>query len=100
MSAESLHVDTSALAAAGQFADRMADQLADRYSQLSAAVTTLLDSGWKGSSADACGDAWREWSDGFRLVVMGLRDEATAMQLAANQYASADGDGASTIAAL
>jgi WXG100 family type VII secretion target len=97
VSAESLRVVPADLAAAAQFADSVADQLVDRYSQTSEVVAALLDGGWKGSAADACAAAWQEWSDGFRLVVMGLRDEATAMQMAADQYVSTDGDSASEI---
>lgn len=97
MSSDELRVVSADLTAAAQFADGIADQLVDRYSQTSEAIAALLDGNWKGAAADACADAWREWRDGFRQVVMGLRDEATAMQTAASQYDATDGDGASHI---
>ena len=98
LSGEPLRVSSGDLVAAAQFADGVADQLADRYAQAAAAVAALTSGEWKGSAAEACAAAWQEWSDGFRMVVMGLRDEVTAMQLAASQYASTDGYSASTIA--
>ena len=98
MSGEPLRVSSGDLEAAAQFADDIAEHLADRYAQAADAVAALAGGGWKGAAAEACAAAWQEWSDGFRMVVMGLRDEVTAMQLAAGQYVSTDGDSASTIA--
>lgn len=98
MSSGELRVDSTDVAAVAQFADDIASRLVDRYLQTSEEVSALLDGKWKGSAAEACSQAWQEWSDGFRLVVAGLRDESAALQEAAAQYVSTDADGAAKIA--
>lgn len=78
--------------------EHAADQLADRYCSLSEAVAHILDEAqWRGEAATACRQAWIEWAEGYRLVVMGLRDEATALATAATAYRSADSAGGSAI---
>ena len=85
------------LCAAAQGADSTADELFERYHAVAGEVASLLDGSWKGVAADACRSAWEEWSDGFRLVLMGLRDEAEALRAAAGEYLAADGSGAADV---
>lgn len=98
MSSSELRVNTTNVVAVAQFADDTAGRLVDRYLQTSEEVAALLDGKWKGSAAEACSQAWQEWSDGFRLVVAGLRDESAALHAAAEQYVSTDDEGAAKIA--
>lgn len=75
-------------------ADSVADLLIDRQQKLARQMTELLESGWKGTGADACQSAWNEWNQGFRLMVSGLVDEAAALRLAAKSYRTTDGGSA------
>ncbi|KAA0099981.1 WXG100 family type VII secretion target [Mycolicibacterium sp. P1-18] len=97
MSSEGLRVTSERLTATASFADQVADELVNEYQRLADDVIELLDGRWTGAAADACRSAWEEWTEGFRLVVRGLHDEATAMEVSASKYDSADEQGASTI---
>lgn len=94
-----LRVNPADLQTIAQAADATADELFERYHAAATEIASLLDDGWKGMAADACQSAWDEWSDGFRLTVMGLRDEAEALRVAAGEYEAADGSGAAEVSA-
>jgi WXG100 family type VII secretion target len=85
-----LKVMTDQLGATAQVVDLAAKRLIDRYQQVAVEVQQLLESKWSGAAADACRAAWDEWSEGFRLTVMGLHDESTAPRLAPQQYSTTD----------
>jgi WXG100 family type VII secretion target len=92
-----LHVDAPALTSAAQSADSAADRMLNRYQAVSAEVAHVLDGRWTGTAAEACRSAWDEWSEGLRMTVMALRDEAQALRSAATSYTSGDDDAASAI---
>ncbi|WP_020099064.1 WXG100 family type VII secretion target [Mycobacterium sp. 360MFTsu5.1] len=92
-----LRVNPADLTLTAQAADTTADEMFERYHAMAAEVVGLLDGRWKGAAADACRSAWDEWSDGFRLVLMGLRDEADVLRAGANEYTAADSRGAAGV---
>ena len=98
MTAPELRTSTAALMRVANKSEHAADELSDRYVALARSVASALDQEkWCGAAADACRQAWSEWSDGYRLVVMALRDEATALATAASAYHSTDAAGGSAI---
>jgi len=90
----SLKVTSEELEQQAAFADSVANLLVDKHQKLSGQMVDLLESGWKGDSADACHTAWNEWNKGFRLMINGLADEAQALRLAASSYRNTDGGSA------
>ncbi len=89
---EHLRVDAQALGKAAEFADEVADALIDRQQMVAGLLAELMDTGWRGSGADACGSAWQTWTDGFRRIIAGLHDESMALRLAADAYRDSDAD--------
>lgn len=79
-------------------ADSVANLLIDKQQKLAAQMTDLLESSWKGAGADACHTAWAEWNKGFRLMIVGLADEAQALRLTANSYRNTESGSAGNIA--
>lgn len=92
-----LRVDAQALGQVAEFAERVSDALIDRQQLLAGHMAELLESGWRGSGAEACASAWQAWTDGFRHIIAGLADEAMALRLAASEYVASDTLGSEAI---
>ncbi|WP_249783330.1 WXG100 family type VII secretion target [Mycolicibacterium lacusdiani] len=92
-----LQVSESVVIGVAQELRTVVDDTRSGLTNLDGELGRLLGSDWTGEAGSAFGEVWKRWHDGAENLVKGLESMSSALEQAAQGYASADAAGRSAV---